>query len=334
MRRALVATTLAGALLLAACGSDSDSDTTAAPATAAPAASQPADTATADTEAGATDSTGDIPAPAGTGDIPAPAGTGDIPAAGSAAECATGNTIEDGVLTIATGEPAFPPYVINDATPEDGQGFEAAVAMAVARELGFTGDAVTWTRTAFDAAIAPGPKDFDFNLQQYTITDERASVVDFSEGYYAAPQAVFGLADSAAAGATTLSDLKSLKIGVASGTTSVTYVEETIAPDQEPYIFPDNAAAKTALESGQIDAIVSDLPTALYITAVEIEGTKVFGQIEGSGTDEFGLLLAKDSPLTACVDLALEALRDSGELDQITTQWMSEYTEAPIISAE
>jgi polar amino acid transport system substrate-binding protein len=330
MRRAIVATTLAGALLLAACGSDSDTDSTAAPATEAPAASQPADTAAAD----ATDSTGDIPAPTGTDDIPAPVGTGDIPAAGSAAECAAGNTIEDGVLTIATGEPAFPPYVINDATPEDGQGFEAAVAMAVARELGFEGDSVTWTRTAFDAAIAPGPKDFDFNLQQYTITDERASVVDFSEGYYAAPQAVFGLADSAAAGATTLGDLKALKIGVASGTTSVTYVEETIAPDQEPYIFPDNAAAKTALESGQIDAIVSDLPTALYITAVEIEGTKVFGQIEGSGTDQFGLLLAKDSPLTGCVDLALGALRDSGELDQITTQWMSEYTEAPIISAE
>ena len=329
MRRAVVATTLVGALLLAACGSDSDTDSTAAPATEAPAASQPTDSAAPD----APDVTGDIPAPTGTGDIPAPAGTGDIPAAGTAADCAAGNTISDGTLTIATGDPAFPPYVIDD-DPTTGQGFESAVALAVARELGFEGDAVSWIRTAFDTAIAPGPKDFDFNLQQYTITDERASVVDFSEGYYSAPQAVFGLADSPAASATTLTELKALKIGVATGTTSVTYVEETIAPDQEPYIFPDNAAAKTALESGQIDAIVSDLPTALYITAVEIEGTKVFGQIEGSGTDEFGLLLGKDSPLTACVDLALEALRDSGELDQITTQWMSEYTEAPIISAE
>jgi polar amino acid transport system substrate-binding protein len=253
---------------------------------------------------------------------------------GTAAECAAGNTITDGVLTIATGEPAFPPYVINDATPEDGQGFEAAVAMAVARELGFEGDAVTWVRTAFDAAIAPGPKDFDFNLQQYTITDERAEVVDFSDGYYSAPQAVFGLADSAAANAATLEDLKALKIGVAAGTTSITYVEEVIAPDAEPFIFADNAAAKTALESNQIDAIVSDLPTALFITAVEIEGTKVFGQIEGSGTDEFGLLLAKDSPLTECVNLALQALDDSGELDTITTEWMSEYTEAPVIAAE
>lgn len=250
----------------------------------------------------------------------------------TAAECAVGKTVTDGTLTIATGEPAFPPYVINDATPEDGQGFEAAVAMAVATELGFDAANVVWTRTAFDAAIAPGPKDFDFNLQQYTITPERAEVVTFSQGYYTSSQAIFGLVDSAAAGATTLADLKGLKIGVAAGTTSVTYVEDVIQPDSEPLIFNDNAAAKEALDSNQIDAIVSDLPTALYITAVEMEGTTVFGQIEGSGTDEFGLLLAKDNPLAACVDLALIALKDSGELDAITTEWMSDYVEAPVIS--
>ena len=127
-------------------------------------------------------------------------------------------------------------------------------------------------------------------------------MVDFSQGYYTAPQAIFGLADSPAASATSIADLKGLKIGVAAGTTSVTYVEETIQPDSDPLIFNDNAAAKQALESNQIDAVVSDLPTAIYITTVEIEGTKVFGQIEGSGTDEWGLLLAKDSPLTECVD--------------------------------
>lgn len=250
----------------------------------------------------------------------------------SASECAAGNTVEDGVLRIATGDPAFPPYVINDATPQDGQGFESAVAMAVARELGFTADAVEWTRTTFDGAIAPGPKDFDFNIQQYTVTPERAEVVDFSEGYYTAPQAIFGLADSPAASATTLADLKGLKIGVAAGTTAVTYVEEVIQPDSEPLILNDNAAAKTALESNQIDAIVSDLPTALYITGVEIEGTTVYGQIEGSGTDEFALLLAKDSPMTECVDIALQTLKDSGELESITKEWMSDYTEAPVIS--
>ncbi|MFN8020268.1 MAG: ABC transporter substrate-binding protein [Acidimicrobiales bacterium] len=314
MKRLAVAA-VAGVLLLAACGDDTEES----PATEAPATTA----AAADTTAAAADTT------AAAADTTAAAG-GD---ASEAAACAAGKTLEDGTLTIATGDPAFPPYVIDD-DPASGQGFESAVAMAVAKEMGFEGDAVTWIRTAFDAAIAPGPKDFDFNLQQYTITDERAQVVDFSEGYYTAPQAVFGLADGAAAEVKTIADLKPLKFGVAAGTTSITYVEETIQPDQDVYIFPDNAAAKTALESGQIDAIVSDLPTALYITAVEIEGTKVYGQIEGSGTDEFGLLLAKDSPLTECVNLALDSLKASGELDQITTQWMSEYTEAPVISAE
>ena len=300
MRRTLPALLILGAVVLAACGDDDD-DAAPAATTAAP----PATTA-----------------------APAPGAS-----ASAAADCAAGKTIEPDKLTIATGDPAFPPYVINDATPEDGQGFEAAVAMAVARELGFTGAAVTWVRTPFDAAIAPGPKNFDFNLQQYTITPERAQVVDFSQGYYTAPQAIFGLADSPAASATTIADLKSLKIGVAAGTTSVTYVEDVIQPDQDPLIFNDNAAAKTALESNQIDAVVSDLPTALYITAVEIEGTTVFGQIEGSGTDEFGLLLAKDNPLTECVNLALQTLKDSGELDQITSTWMSDYTQAPVITA-
>lgn len=250
----------------------------------------------------------------------------------TAAECAAGKTVTDGTLTIATGEPAFPPYIINDATPEDGQGFESAVAMAVATELGFDVAHVKWIRTGFDEAIAPGPKDFDFNLQQFGITPERAAVVTFSQGYYTSSQAIFGLADSPAADAKTLADLKGLKIGVAAGTTSLTYVEDVIQPDSQPFIFNDNAAAKQALEDDQIDAIVSDLPTALYITAVEIEGTTVFGQIEGSGTDQFGLLMSKDNPIATCVDLALTALKDSGELDQITTTWMSDYLNAPVIS--
>jgi polar amino acid transport system substrate-binding protein len=298
-KRFALAAVIAGTLVLAACGDDTEESSDA---TEAPAATEAPGTTALDTSA-------------------------------DPKACAEANTITDGVLTIATGEPAFPPYVINDATPEDGQGFESAVAMAVAKELGFEGAAVTWVRTPFDAAIAPGPKDFDFNLQQYTITPERAEVVDFSDGYYTAAQAVFGLADSPAATAKTIADLKGLNIGVAAGTTSIAYVEETIQPDAEVQIFNDNAAAKVALESKQIDAIVSDLPTALYITAVEIEGTKVFGQIEGSGTDEFGLLLAKDSPLTDCVNIALANLKASGQLDQITTTWMSEYTEAPIITA-
>jgi polar amino acid transport system substrate-binding protein len=301
MKRVLTALVASG-LILAACGSSTTkTDTTeAAPATEA--------------------------AAPGTDAAPVAAG-------GDLKTCAAGKTITDGTLTIATGEPAFPPYVINDKTPEDGQGLEAAVAMAVARDLGFDAAKVKWVRTPFDAAISPGPKDFDFNLQQFTINDERKAAVDFSRGYYTAAQAVFGLADSPAASAKTVADLQKLKIGVAVGTTSLTYIEETIKPSTAPQVFNDNNAAKVALESKQVDAIVADLPTALFITAVEIPGTKVYGQIEGSGTDQFGLLLTKGSPLTACVDQALEALEASGELKTIQTKWMSESTSAPMITA-
>jgi polar amino acid transport system substrate-binding protein len=249
------------------------------------------------------------------------------------ATCAEGKTLAPGEITIATGEPAFPPYVIDDA-PETGEGFEAAVAMAVAREMGFEGDAVKWIRTTFDGAIQPGPKDFDFNLQQYTITPERAEAVSFSDPYYTAAQAIFGLADAPAANATTIADLQGLKIGVQAATTSLTYVEDVIQPTSAPLVFNDNAAAKQALDGNQIDAIVADLPTALFITAVEMEGTAVYGQIEGSGTDQFGLLLEKDSPLVECVNGALATLTDSGELDSITEEWMANYTEAPIISLD
>lgn len=324
MRRSLVIPILvAGAVLVTACGDEDNGepviDTSPQPTSAA--------TEPLDTLPEATTPDGTAPAPATT------AGEGGDGEASAAAACAAeAGTVADGVLTIATGEPAFPPYVIDD-DPTSRQGLEAAVAYGVANQLGFADDQVEWIRTGFDEVIAPGDKDFDFNLQQYTITPERAEVVDFSQGYYTASQAVLGYEDSAAAGATSIEDLKALRIGVQSGTTSLTYLEEVIAPDEAPLVYDTNVDAKAALDANQIDAIIADLPTALYITAVEIEGTTVFGQIEGSGTDEFGLLLAKDSPLTECVDLALTAMKESGELEAITTEWMADYTEAPVISA-
>ncbi len=326
MRRVLTAV-LAGSLLFAACSSDNSDSTDAASteAGATEAATEAIATEAAATEAPATDVMASEAAGTKAGDPPAIG-------SGAAASCAKGKTVNADKLVIATGEPAFPPYVIDDK-PDSGEGFEAAVGQAVARELGFDVTKTSWIRTPFDAAIAPGPKDFDFNLQQFTITDERKQAVDFSEGYYTAAQAVFGLADSSAANAKSVADLKGLKIGVAVGTTSLTYVEETIKPTSAPLVYNDNAAAKAALESKQIDAIVSDLPTALYITGVEIQGSKVYGQIAGTGTDQFGLLLSKGSKLTECVNLAITALKSSGELDTITTKWMSEFTSAPVIAA-
>ena len=252
----------------------------------------------------------------------------------TASECAAGKTLEEGVLTIGTGDPAYEPWVVGDK-PEDKKGFEAAVAYAVATEMGFADADVKWVRTTFDEAVQPAAKNFDFNLQQYSITDERKQTVSFSDPYYTTNQAIVGYADSAAASATTVAELQGLKFGVQSGTTSLEFLNTVVMPTNEPYVYDDNAAAKAALEAKQIDAIVVDLPTAFYISAVEIEGTKVIGQFpagEGTVADQFGLVFDLDNPLVECVNVALAALKESGELATIEQTWLSDKTSAPVIS--
>ena len=222
----------------------------------------------------------------------------------------------------------------NDA-PESGEGFEAAVAYAVAEQMGFAKENVTWVRTTFDEAIQPGAKNFDFNLQQYSITDERKQTVTFSDSYYTTNQAIVGYADSPVASMTTLAELANVKFGVQSGTTSLDFVTNVIAPTTEPYVYDDNAAAKAALEAKQIDAIVVDLPTALYISAVEIEGTKVVGQFPaevGGTTDEFGMVFDLENPLADCVNTALAQIRQVGKLAEIEQQWLSDNITAPVIT--
>jgi polar amino acid transport system substrate-binding protein len=254
-------------------------------------------------------------------------------AAQSAAECAAGKTLEEGVLTVGTGDPAYSPWVIDDK-PESKEGFEAAVAYAVAAELGFADADVKWVRTTFDEAIQPGAKNFDFNLQQYSITEERKQTVTFSDGYYTTNQAIVGLTDSAAKGATTLDAIKKLKLGAQAGTTSLAYITDVIQPDQEPFVYDDNAGAKAALEAKQIDAAVFDLPTALYVSAVEIEGSAVLGQFpaqDGATADEFGLVFDKDNALATCVNTALATLKEKGSLASITAEWLSTSTNIPVI---
>lgn len=246
------------------------------------------------------------------------------------------STITEGKLTIGTGSPAFSPWVENDA-PESGEGFEAAVGMAIAAELGYEGENVVWVRTTFDEAIAPGEKNFDFNMQQYSITPEREETISFSDPYYSSNQAIVALADSPAEGATTVADLVDVKFGAQAGTTSLTFINEIIKPTNEPFVYDDNAGAKAALEAGQIDAIVVDLPTALFISAVEIEGTSVVGQFPGSAgglTDDFGAVFTKDSPLVACVNTALATLKESGELAKIEQAWLSDNAGVPVISVD
>ncbi|MCZ4498420.1 MAG: amino acid transporter substrate-binding protein family [Marmoricola sp.] len=236
-----------------------------------------------------------------------------------------------GKLTIGTDSPAYDPW-FSDNDPTNGKGFESAVAYAVADKLGFAKDAVVWSKVPFNNSYAPGPKKFDFDINQISITPARQKVVDFSDGYYSAAQAVIVL-DKDKVAATTLADLKSLKLGAQTGTTSLTAVRDEIKPSSAPVVFKDTNAAKQALLNGQIDAIVADLPTAFYISAVEIEGSKILGQFQPTtGTQEqFGLLLAKDSGLTSCVDKAIAALKADGTLAGIEKQWLSDTVSVPVL---
>ena len=240
-------------------------------------------------------------------------------------------TIAPGTITIATGEPAYFPWVIDDK-PESGEGFESAVAYAVAEKLGYTKEEVVWKRTTFDGAIAPGVKDYDFNLQQFSITDERKKVVDFSSPYYTASQVIVSFKGSAIDGKTSIADLKSAKIGAAVGTTSLEAAQTIIAPDTEVQVFNDNAAAVQALKNKQIDGIVVDLPTGYYLAGVEIENGLLVGQLPSSGTgDQFGLLLTKDSPITACISEAVDAIAADGTLASIEEKWLTAGAGVPVL---
>ena len=238
-------------------------------------------------------------------------------------------TVTAGKLTIATGEPAYYPWIIDDK-PETGEGFEGAVAYAVAKQLGYTNDEVVWVRTTFDGAVTPGEKNFDFNLQQFSITEERKAAVDFSSPYYTAPQAIVSYKGSKIAGKTSIAELKGAKLGAAVGTTSLDAVENQIGV--KPQVFNDNAAAVTALKNGQIDGLVVDLPTAFYLSGVEVKDGLIVGQLPSTGAgDQFGLLLAKGSKVTTCVSGAVDAITADGTLAAITDKWLATDAGAPVL---
>ncbi|MGQ7295491.1 ABC transporter substrate-binding protein [Quadrisphaera sp. KR29] len=261
--------------------------------------------------------------------------TGADSSATTTASCSPADlqTLTPGTLTVATSQPAYEPWFSED-DPSNGQGYESAVAYAVAGQLGYSKEQVTWTVADFNAAIAPGPKDFDVDINQFSITEERKEAVDFSTPYYDVAQAVVTTGTSPAAGVTDLAGLKGLRLGAQVGTTSYTAITDQIAPDAEPAVYNTNDDAVAALQNGQVDAIVVDLPTAFYMAAAQLDDGKVVGQLQtpsGGATDTFGMVLDKGSPLTACVSRAVDTLREDGTLAQLQQQWLDEAAQAPVL---
>ncbi len=248
------------------------------------------------------------------------------------AECAQGKTLKSGVLTVGTDSPAYDPWFRHN-DPTNGKGFESAVAYAVAKELGFDASAVTWTKVPFNTSYAPGPKHFDFDINQVSITPARAKAVTFSDGYYTAAQALIALQDSPVSKVTSLADLKQYKLGAQTGTTSLTALRDDVQPDSQPIVFQNTNDAKQALLNHQVDAIAADLPTAFYITAVQIPHSTIVGQFQQSGShpEQFGMLFQKGNPLAQCVDQALADLTSSGRLAAIEKKWLSNTVDVPVL---
>ena len=251
--------------------------------------------------------------------------------AGSSSSAAS-SYVTDGKLTVATGDPAYYPYVIDDK-PQSGKGFESAVVYAVADKLGFAKKDVVWVRSTFDEGIAPGAKDYDLNIQQYSISADRKKKVDFSSAYYSTPQAIITIKGSKAAGVDSVAGFKGLLIGAATGTTSFDTVEKVVAPTAGVQAFNSNDDAVLALKSGQIDALVVDLPTAFYLTGAELDNGVLLGQLPAADgvSDQWGIVLTKGSPLTSKVSAAIDALKADGTLDTITSTWLGADAGAPVL---
>ena len=265
----------------------------------------------------------------------------------TAAECAEANAdafFEPETLTVATGNPAFPPWWEGGTTdrnpewefndPHLGEGYEGAVTFEVAERLGIPEDQVAFVAIGFNKSFAPGPKDFDFVLQQISFAPEREEGVDFSESYYDVNQALVSVQGSAIADATSLEDLKDAKLGAPIGTTSLTYVEENIQPNTQPAVYDDLGGAVQDLKNGDIDGIVVDLPSAFFITAVQIPKGVIVGQFPTVGSQEyFAMAFEKGSPLVACVNLALDEMKADGTLDDIRQEWLADKADAPVMGA-
>ena len=250
--------------------------------------------------------------------------------------------VAPGKLTLGTDNPAYPPYFAENADgsktdpwelgdPTNGQGFEAAVGYAIAEQLGFTKDEVVWTVVPFANAFAPGPKDFDFDLNQVSFKPERAETADLSDGYYFGNQSLVVLKTSPLATATSIAAIKDNIFGAQVGTTSYDLIAEVIAPTKEAQVFDSNDAAIQALSQGSIDGVIVDLPTADYITNVQVEDAAIVGQFEGGTPEHFSAVLAKDSPLTPCVNAAIEALNADGTLDKLASEFLPFQDSVPVL---
>jgi len=257
--------------------------------------------------------------------------TSDIANATGACKAGTLTTLTPGTLTIGTDDPAYTPW-FDSNKPANGKGFESAVAYAVAKQLGYSNTKVKWVKASFNTVIQPGKKAFDFDINEVSITPERAKAVDFSTGYYDVAQALVTTTKSKIANAKSIANLANAKLGAAVGTTSYSTITTLIKPKTKPAVFDTNDIATQALINGQIDGLVLDLPTAFYVSAAALKNGLIVGQFAPkAGSEQFGLVLTKGSGLTSCLSGAIDALRANGSLKTLAATWLGNTAGAPVL---
>ena len=234
-----------------------------------------------------------------------------------------------GVLTVATDNPVYTPWFV-DNTPSNGKGYESAVAYAVAAQLGFSRSQVVWVHEPFNSVYAPGPKAFDFDINEVSYTPQRAQAVTFSNSYYAVQQSIVALKGTAIVTKHSPAQLKTYVYGDQIGTTGLTYINSDIQPTRQPLVFNTLALAASALEAHRIDALVTDTPTAQYMASAQIKHAVLVAQFPSVG-EHYGLVFAKGNKLVACVNKALATLTSNGTLAALQKRYLGVYLHFPTI---
>ena len=237
--------------------------------------------------------------------------------------------VTPGVLTVGTDTPAYPPWFIGN-NPANGKGYESGVAFAVAKEMGFSPSQVTWIREPFSNSYAPGPKKFDFDINEISFTPERATAVTFSDSYYAVEQALVALKGTPIVTKHSPSDLKGYVYGDQVGTTSLAFINTVIQPKKQPKVYNTLNDVKQALQTHQIAALVTDTPTAQFISSSEIKNSVLVGQFASTG-EHYGLLFSKGNPLVTCVNQALATLKTDGTLKALQKKYLKIYLSVPTL---
>jgi polar amino acid transport system substrate-binding protein len=233
-------------------------------------------------------------------------------------------TQEEGVLTVATDKPAFPPWF--EGSPKHYSGYEGEVATEIADRMNLD---ITWVVEPFNKSYAPGEKDYDFDINQISITPEREQAVDFSDGYFTNNQGVLAMEGSPITEATTVEDLADFQLGSQVGTTGLDFINEVVQPSSQPRIFDTTNDAKSALESGQIDALVTDVVTTVYLRDFEINGSEVIGQYPSQ--EQFGMLFEQGNQLRICVNEVLADIKSDGTLEDLQQEWLQQYLSVPTL---